>query len=125
MMKNVSIEWHESGLILGQEGVNEFVTIPNLLKENFYKHLLTNALIGGSFSWTDLYENQITLHYQYKNKFNCFINGMYIGDLPFVTMSNNTVAIPVDTTDEEQLFEVYTSDYGMSDCYLLYESELF
>ena len=125
MNKLVSIEWHDSGMIISQEGVSECVVVPNLLKENFYEHLLTNALIGGNFSWTDLYENTITFHYQFKNKFNCFINGLYVGDLAFITMSNNTVAIPLDTTDEERLYEVYTSDYGMTDCYLLYESELF
>ena len=123
MMKNVSVEYHESGLILGQEGVNEFVTIPNLLKENFYEHLLTNALIGGSFSWTDLYENQITLHYQYKNKFNCFINGIFVGDLPFIKLSDMSIAIPIDTNDSEQLYEVYDSE--LVEDYLLYESELF
>ena len=124
MMRNVSVEWHESGLIIRQVEVSECVVIPNLLKENFYEHLLTNALIGANFSWTDLYENTIAFHYQFKNKFNCFVNGLYIGDLPFITMTNNTVAIPLDTTDEELLYEVYTSDYGMSDCYLLYQSEL-
>ena len=125
MMKNVSIEWHESGLIIRQEGVSDCVVVPNFLKYNFYEHLLTNVLCGGSFTWTDLYENQITMNYQYKNKFNCFLNGMYIGDLPFITLSNNTVAIPIDTNDDEQLFEVYTSDCETGDCYLLYQSELF
>lgn len=123
MMKNVSIEWHESGLILKQEGVSDCLVIPNLLKNNFYEHLLTNVLCGGSFTWTDLYENQITLHYQYKNKFNCFLNGMFVGDLPFIKLSESSVAIPIDTNDSEQLFEVYDSE--LMESYLLYQSELF
>ena len=124
MMKNVSVEWHESGLIIRQEGVSECVVVPNLLKENFYETLLTACLNGGLVSWSDLDGNRLLLNYEYKNHFNCFLNGMFVGDLPFITMSNNTVAIPLDTTDEEQIYEVYTSDYGMTDCYLLYESEL-
>ena len=122
MMKNVSIEWHESGLIIGQEGINEFITIPNFLKENFYNHLLTNILCGCSFTWTDLYENQITLHYQYKNKFNCFINGCYCGDLPFILLSNESVAIPVETDGTFDYFEVY--DSILMECYLLEKEEV-
>ena len=123
-MKNVSVEWHESGLVISQRGIEECVTVPEILKVNFYETLLTACLNGGQVSWTDLCGNRLLMNYEYKNKFNVFINGMYVGDLPFITMSNNTVAIPLDTTDEEQLYEVYTSDYGMSDCYLLYQSEL-
>ena len=125
MMKNVSVEWHESGLIIRQEGVSECVVVPNLLKENFYETLLTACLNGGLVSWSDLDGNRLLLNYEYKNHFNCFLNGMFVGDLPFITMSNNTVAIPLDTADEEQIYEVYTSDYEMTDCYLLYQSELF
>ena len=125
MMKNVSVQWFESGLIISQEGVSECVVVSNLLKENFYETLLTACLTGGQVSWSDLDGNRLLLNYEYKNKFNVFINGMYVGDLPFITMSNNTVAIPLDTTDEETLYEVFTSDYGMTDCYLLYQSELF
>ena len=124
MMRNISVEWHESGLVISQRGIEEHVTVPEILKNNFYETLLTACLNGGQVSWSDLYGNRLLLNYEYKNKFNVFINGKYIGDLPFITMTNNTVAIPLDTTDEEQLFEVYTSDYGMTDCYLLYESEL-
>ena len=124
MMKSVSVEYHSNGLIIGQEGIEECVTVPEILKTNFYETLLIACLTGDPVSWSDLFGNRLLLNYEYKNKFNVFINGKYIGDLPFITMTNNTVAIPLDTTDEEQLFEVYTSDYGMTDCYLLYESEL-
>ena len=37
MMKNVSVEYHESGLIIGQEGVSDCVVVPNFLKYNFYE----------------------------------------------------------------------------------------
>ena len=124
-MRNIRVEWHESGLIIGQKGIVECVTVPDILKVNFYETLLTACLNGNPVSWTDLDGNRLLLNYEYKNKFNVFINGKYIGDLTFITMSNNTVAIPLDTTDEEQIYEVYTSDYGMTDCYLLYQSELF
>ena len=125
MMKNVSVQWFESGLIISQKGIEECVTVPELLKTNFYETLLTVLLTGEHVSWSDLDGNRLLLNYEYKNKFNVFINGMYVGDLPFITMSNNTIAIPLDTTDEEQIYEVYTSDDEMSDCYLLYQSELF
>ena len=126
MMKNVSVEYHEkSGLIIGQKGIEEYVTVPNILKVNFYETLLTACLNGEYVSWSDLDGNRLLLNYEYKNHFNVFIQGKYIGDLPFITMSNNTIAIPLDTTDEEQIYEVYTSDDEMSDCYLLYQSELF
>ena len=125
MMKNVSVEFHSNGLIIGQKGIEECITVPNILKVNFYETLLTACLNGEYVSWSDLDGNRLLLNYEYKNHFNVFIQGKYIGDLPFITMSNNTIAIPLDTTDEEQIYEVYTSDDEMSDCYLLYQSELF
>ena len=127
MMKNVSVQWFEkSGLIIGQEGVEECIVVPNFLKYQFYEEILNVLFFDCPYvSWSDLNSNRLLMNYEYKNKFNCFINGCYCGDLPFITMSNNTVAIPLDTSDEEQIYEVYTSDYGMTDCYLLYQSELF
>ena len=126
MMRNVSIQWFENGgLIISQYGIEECITVPEILKENFYETLLTACLNGGMVSWSDLEGNRLLLNYEYKEKFNVFINGKYVGDLAFITMSNNTIALPLDTTDEEPLYEVYTSDYEMSDCYLLYQSELF
>lgn len=122
MMKNISVEWHESGLIISQERVSECVVVHNLLKENFYEHLLVNALIGGNFSWTDLYENTITFHYQFKSKFNCFVNGLYIGDLPFILLSNESVAIPVETDGTFEYFEIYVS--SLTECYLLEREEV-
>ena len=124
MMRYVRVEWHESGLVIGQKGIADCIVVPEILKENFYETLLTACLTGGQVSWSDLNGDRLLMNYEYKNKFNVFINGKYVGDLPFITMTNNTVTIPLDTTDEEQLYEVYTSDYGMTDCYLLYESEL-
>ena len=123
MMKNVNVEYHESGLIISQVGVDECLTVPSILKENFYLHMINACLRGGSFSWIDLCETQITMKYQYKNKFDVFINGRYVGELPFIRLSETSVAIPVDTTDDEKLFEVYDSE--LMETYLLYESELF
>ena len=125
MMKNVSVEFHSNGLIIGQKGIEECVTVPNILKVNFYETLLIACLTGDPVSWSDLDGNRLLLNYEHKNHLNCFLNGKYIGDMPFITMSNNTIAVPLDTTDEEQIYEVYTSDDEMSDCYLLYQSELF
>ena len=124
-MKNVSVQWLKNGLIIGQNGIEECVTVPELLKTNFYETLLTACLNGGQMSWTDLNGNRLLLNYQYKNKFNVFINCCYCGDLPFIKLSDTSIAIPVDTTDDEQLYEVYTSDDEITDCYLLYQSELF
>ena len=123
MMKNVSVEWHESGLIIRQEGVSECVVVPNFLKYNFYETLLTACLDGSPVSWSDLNANRLLMNYEFKNHFNCFLNGMFIGDMPFIPLSEKSVAIPIDTNDTEQLFEVY--DSKLVETYLLYESELF
>ena len=123
MNKLVRVEWHESGLIIGQDGIEECITVHNLLKENFYETLLTPCLNGGQVSWTDLNDDRLLLNYEFKNKFNVFINGKYVGDLPFIPLPETSIAIPVDTNDSEQLFEVYES--SLMETYLLYESELF
>ena len=59
MMKNVSIQWFESGLIISQEGVSECVTVPNFLKYNFYETLLKACLDGSQVSWSDLNANRL------------------------------------------------------------------
>ena len=122
MMKNVSVEWFESGLIIEQEGVSDCVVVPNFIKYNFYEEILNACLNGNYVCWSDLDGNRLLLNYEYKNKFNVFFNGMYVGDLPFIKLSETSIAIPVDTNDSEQLFEVY--DSSLVECYLLYESEL-
>ena len=123
MMKNVSVEWHESGLIIGQEEVSECVVVPNFLKYNFYEEMLIACLDGRHVNWSDLNANRLLMNYEYKNHFNCFLNGLFVGDLPFIRLSETSIAIPVDTNDSEQLFEVYDSE--LVETYLLYESELF
>ena len=122
MMKNVSVQWFESGLIIGQEGVSECVTVPNFLKYNFYEEMLIACLDGKHISWSDLNGNRLLLNYEYKNHFNCFLNGMFIGDLPFIKLSETSIAIPVETNDSEQIYEIYESN--TVETYLLYESEL-
>ena len=124
-MRKVSVEWHESGLIISQEGVSECVVVPNFLKYNFYETLLTACLDGSHVSWSDLNANRLLMNYEYKNHFNCFLNGMFIGDLSFIPLSEKSIAIPIDTNDSEQLFEVYDSELVEVETYLLYESELF
>ena len=119
---NVSVEWHEAGLVIGQKGVKDYIIVPNVLKVNFYETLLTACLNGGQVSWSDLDGNRLLLSYEYKNHFICFLNGMFIGDLPFIPLSKTSIAIPIDTNDSEQLFEVYDSE--IVETYLLYESEL-
>ena len=122
MNKLVSIEWHESGFVIGQKGIKDYVIVPNVLKVNFYETLLTACLTGDHVSWTDLNGDRLLMNYEYKNKFNCFINGLYVGDMPFIPLSETSIAIPIDTSDSEQLFEVY--DSKLLETYLLYESEL-
>ena len=122
MMKNVRVEWHESGLIISQEGVSECVVVPEILKVNFYETLLTACLNGEYVSWTDLDGNRLLMNYEHRNHFNVFLNLMYIGDLPFIPLSETSIAIPIDTNDSEQIFEIY--DSSLMETYLLYESEL-
>lgn len=123
MMKNVKVEWHESGLIIGQKGVCECIVVPNFLKYYFYEEILNACLDGSHASWSDLNNNALLMDYEFKNHFNCFLNGMFIGDLPFIKLSEMSIAIPIDTNDSEQLFEIYDSE--LAETYLLYESELF
>ena len=123
-MNKVSVQWFEkSGLIIGQDVIEEYVTVPNILKVNFYETLLTACLNGEYVSWTDLDGNRLLMNYEHRNHFNVFLNLMYIGDLPFILLSETSIAIPIDTNDSEQLYEVY--DSSLVECYLLYESELF
>ena len=86
MMKNVRVEWHESGLIISQEGVSDCVVVPNFLKYNFYEEMLIACLDGKHISWSDLNANRLLMNYEYKNHFNCFLNGMFVGDLPFIKL---------------------------------------
>ena len=123
MMKNVQVKHYDEGLIIKQEGVRGMICIPNILKTNFYETLLSACLNGKAFDWTDLEGDEIVFHYEYKNHFNCFINGLYVGELPFIMLSDTSVAIPLDIEDDEQLFEIYDSE--LMETYLLYESELF
>ena len=124
MMKNVSVEWHDSGLIINQKDVTECIVVPNFLKYNFYEEMLNALYFDGRYaSWSDLNANRLLMNYEYKNHFICFLNGMFIGDLPFIPLSKTSIAIPIDTNDTEQLYEVYDSE--LVETYLLYESELF
>lgn len=122
MMKNVSVEWHESGLIIGQEGVNDCVVVPNVLKVNFYETLLTACLNGEYVRWSDLDGNRLLLNYEFKDKFNVFINGKFIGDLPFIPLSETSIAIPVETDGTFDYFEIYES--SLMECYLLEKEEV-
>ena len=122
MMKNVSVEYHESGFVICQKGIKDYIIVPNVLKANFYETLLTACLTGEHISWSDLNGDRLLMNYEYKNRFNCFINGLYVGDMAFIPLSETSIAIPIDTNDSEQLFEVY--DSSLMETYLLYESEL-
>ena len=121
-MEKLKVCHFESGLIIGQVGIEECVKVPNLLKENFYETLLTACLNGGQVSWSDLDGNRLLLHYEFKNKFNVFINGKFIGDLPFIPLSKTSIAIPVETDGTFDYFEVY--DSILMECYLLEKEEV-
>ena len=125
MMKNVSVQWFEkSGLIIGQDGIEECVTVPNFLKYNFYEEMLNALYFDCSYArWSDIDGNRLLMNYEYKNHFNCFINGLYVGDMAFIPLSETSIAIPIDTNDTEQMYEIY--DSSLVETYLLYESELF
>ena len=123
MMYEIRIEWHESGLIIRQDGVIDCIVVPNFLKYNFYEEILNVCLDGRYVTWSDLNANRLLLNYEYENHFNVFINNQYVGDMPFVLLTETSIAIPIDTNDTEQLYEIYDSD--LVETYLLYESELF
>ena len=123
-MKNVSVQYFDSGLIISQVGVSECVVVPNFLKYQFYENILNALYFDCSYAaWSDLNSNRLLMNYEFKNKLNCFINDCYCGDLPFVPLSETSVAIPVETNDTEQLYEIYNSE--LMETYLLYQSELF
>ena len=122
MMKNIRVEWHESGLIISQEGVSECVTVPEILKNNFYEDLLTACLNNQFTDYNDINGNEITLNPNPENTMSCFINNVYSGELDYVLLNENSIGIPVETGDTEQLYEIF--DSGLAETYLLYESEL-
>ena len=123
MMKNVSVEYHESGLIIGQEGVSDCVVVPNFLKYNFYEEMLNALYFDCRYvSWSDLNANRLLMNYEYKNHFNCFLNGKFIGDMPFIPLSETSIAIPIDTNGTFDYFEVY--DSSLVECYLLEKEEI-
>ena len=122
MMKNVSVKHYETGLLIYQKGMRSMLVIPNELKTNFYETMLTSCMNGKSFSWSDLEDDEMSFQHEYKNKFNCFINGCYCGDMPFILLSNESVAIPVETGGTFDYFEVY--DSRLMECYLLEKEEV-
>ena len=122
MMKNVFVKHFETGLLIYQKGMRSMLVIPNELKTNFYETMLTACMNGKCFSWSDLEEDEMAFHYEYKNKFNCFINGCFCGELPFVLLSNESVAIPVETDGTFDYFEIY--DSRSMECYLLEKEEV-
>ena len=122
MMKNVRVDWHESGLVIGQKGIADCIVVPEILKENFYETLLSACLTGGQVSWTDLNDDRLLLNYEFKNKFNCFINGCYCGDLAFIPLSETSIAIPVETDGTFDYFDIY--DSSLTECYLLEKEEV-
>ena len=122
MMRNVFVKHFETGLLIYQKGMRNMLVIPNELKTNFYETMLTACMNGKSFSWADLEDDEMSFHYEYKNKFNCFINGCYCGDMSFILLSNESVAIPVETDGTFDYFEVY--DSRIMECYLLEKEEV-
>ena len=122
MMRNVFVKHFETGLLIYQKGMRNMLVIPNELKTNFYETMLTACMNGKCFTWCDLEDDEMSFHYEYKNKFNCFINGCYCGDLPFIPLSETSVGIPVETEGSFDYFEVY--DSRLMECYLLEKEEV-
>ena len=124
-MEKLKVCHFESGLIIEQDGLEDCIVIPNYLKYCFYEDLLTACLNNQFTDYNDINGNEITLNPNPENTMSCFINNVYSGELDYVLLNENSIAIALETGDEEQIYEVYTSDDEMSDCYLLYQSELF
>ena len=124
MMKNVRVQWFEkSGLIIGQEGIEDCIVIPNYMKYCFYEDLLIACLNNQFADYNDINGNEITLKPNPENTISCFINNTYSGELDYILLNEDSIAIPVDTSDTEQLYEIF--DSSLAECYLLYDSELF
>ena len=123
MMRNIRVEYHSNGLIIGQDGNEECVTVPNFLKYNFYEEILNALYFDCSYAkWSDLDGNRLLMNYEFKNKFNCFINGRYCGDMAFIPLSETSIAVPVETEGTFDYFEIY--DSSLVECYLLEKEEV-
>ena len=122
-MEKLKVCYFESGLIIERDGLEDYIVIPNYLKYCFYDDLLTACLNNQFTDYNDINGNEITVKPNPENTMSCFINNVYSGELDYVLLNENSIAIPVDTNDTEQLFEVYDSE--LVETYLLYESELF
>lgn len=122
MNKLVSVKWYSNGLMIYQHGVKGCLAIPNELKTHFYENLLTACINHNDFDYTDLEGDTINLHMDYKKHFNTFLNGMYFGDLSYVLLNEYSVALPIETNDTIEYFEVY--DSRLMECYLLEKEEI-
>ena len=122
-MEKLKVCHFESGLIIEKYGLEDCIVIPNYLKYCFYEDLLTACLNNQFTDYNDINGNEITLKPYPENAMSCFINNVYSGELDYILLNENSIAIPVDTNDSEELFEIY--DSSLVECYLLYDSELF
>lgn len=122
MNSNVSIKWYETGMIIKQRDIKGMVCIPNILKPHFYENLLTACINHTDFDYTDLEGDTINLHMDYKKHFNAFLNEQYVGELSYVLLNENSVAIPIETNNTFDYFEVY--DSRLMETYLLEKEEI-
>ena len=122
-MEKLKVLHFESGLIIEKYGLEDCIVIPNYLKYCFYEDLLTACLNNQFTDYNDINGNEITLKANPEYTMSCFINNVYSGELDYVLLNENSIAIPVETGDTEQLYEIF--DSSTVETYLLYESEIF
>ena len=121
-MEKLKVCHFESGLIIEKDGLEDCIVIPNYMKYCFYEDLLTACLNNQFTDYNDINGNEIILKPYPENAMSCFINNVYSGELDYVLLNENSIAIPVETEGTFDYFEVY--DSRLMECYLLEKEEV-
>ena len=121
-MEKLKVCHFESGLIIEKYGLEDCIVIPNYMKYCFYEDLLTACLNNQFTDYNDINGNEITLKPYPENTMSCFINNVYSGELDYILLNENSIAIPVETDGTFDYFEIY--DSTLTECYLLEKEEV-
>ena len=126
MKKLINIDWYEVGLVFSGDYGRSYVHLFNHEKESLYKGLLKAKNSYSSFKHSDA-RDTITFDYEGFNRYACYLNGEYIGDLQtIIDEETNTICLPIYTRPSETpVFDTLTIDDDEFYHTLLTEDELF
>ena len=126
MKKLINIDWYETGLVFSGDCGRSYVHLFNHEKETLYKGLLNAKNSYTSFKHSDT-RDTITFDYEGFNRYACYLNGKYIGDLQTIfDDETKTICLPIYThPNETPVFDTLTIDDNEFYHTLLTQDELF